>query len=190
MRILVAYGSTHGGTAELARAVAEELVARGFTADVENAAAVTGMDGYDAAVVGGALYWDRWQPDAHGLVERCAEQLRAIPVWFFSSGPTDGSAAGGSLAPVPQVQRLARSVDIAGHITFGGIMTAPPGQLVRRFTPATRAGDFRDRDQVIEWVTRIAKALRPAGQAGRRVAAALPQPRDTDLLLDQDRTGR
>jgi menaquinone-dependent protoporphyrinogen oxidase len=160
MRILVASGSTHGATAELAAAVAEELTARGFTADVVNAADVSDLDGYDAAVIGGSLYWDRWQPDARGLVERCAEQLRGLPVWLFSSGPTDGSAAGGSLAPVPEVQRLARSIDIAGHMTFGGLMTSPPGQLVRRFTPATRVGDFRDRDQVSEWVARIAKALR------------------------------
>jgi menaquinone-dependent protoporphyrinogen oxidase len=179
MRILVAYGSTHGATAELAEAVAEELTARGLTADVVNAAAVTDLDRYDAVVIGGSLYWDRWQPDARGLVERCTEQLRELPVWFFSSGPTDGSSAGGSLAPVPEVQRLARSVDIAGHTTFGGLMTEAPGRLVRRFTPATRVGDFRDRDQVTEWVARIAKALRPAGADARRVTSTLPQPRQT-----------
>jgi menaquinone-dependent protoporphyrinogen oxidase len=172
MRILVAYGSAHGATAELADAVAEELVARGFTADVVNAAEVTDLSGYDAAVIGGSLYWDRWQPDARGLVERCAAQLRDLPVWLFSSGPTDGSAAGGSLAPVPEVQRLARSIDIAGHTTFGGLMTSAPGRLVRRFTPATRVGDFRDRDQVTEWVSRIAKALH------ERAAQAVPQPRE------------
>jgi menaquinone-dependent protoporphyrinogen oxidase len=196
MRILVAYGSTHGATAELAEAIGEELTARGFPADVVDAATVTDLDGYDAAVVGGSLYWDRWQPDARGLIERCGEQLRTMPVWLFSSGPTDGSAAGGSLAPVPEVQRLARGIDIAGHTTFGGLMTAPPGRLVRRFTPATRVGDFRDRDQVTEWVARIAKALR------QQVTEGLPQPRDTDLsagelarpdadtLLGQDSTGR
>jgi menaquinone-dependent protoporphyrinogen oxidase len=198
MRILVAYGSTHGATAELATAIAEELSARGFPADVENAATVTDLAGYDAAVVGGSLYWDRWQPDARGLVERCAEQLRTMPVWLFSSGPTDGSAAGGSLAPVPEVQRLARDIDIAGHTTFGGLMKVAPGRLVRNFTPATRAGDFRDRDQVTEWVARIAKGLRA------HVTEGLPQPRDTDLsaveragarpdadtLLGQDSTGR
>jgi menaquinone-dependent protoporphyrinogen oxidase len=183
MRILVAYGSTHGATAELAEAVAEELLARGFSPDVVNAAAVTDLDGYDAAVIGGSLYWDRWHPDARGLVERCTEQLRGLPVWFFSSGPTDGSAADGSLAPVPEVQRLARSVDIAGHTTFGGLMTETPGRLVRRFTPATRVGDFRDRDQVTEWVSRIAKAL------NQRVVSGLPQPRDNDLSAgDRART--
>jgi menaquinone-dependent protoporphyrinogen oxidase len=182
MRILVAYGSTHGATAELAEAVAEELGARGFTADVVNAAEVTDLDRYDAVVIGGSLYWDRWQPDARGLVERCAEPLRELPVWFFSSGPTDGSAAGGSLAPVPEVQRLARSIDIAGHTTFGGLMTAAPGRLVRRLTPATRIGDFRDRDQVTEWVARIAKTLQ------QRVATGLPQPRETDVSV-RDRAG-
>jgi menaquinone-dependent protoporphyrinogen oxidase len=175
VRVLVAYGSTHGGTAELASAVAEELVARGFNAEVENAATVTDVTGYDAAIIGGSLYWDRWQHDARELVERCSDQLHAMPVWLFSSGPTDGSAAGGSLAPVPQVQRLARGIDIAGHTTFGGVMKSAPGQLLRRFTPATRVGDFRDRDQVSEWVARIAKSLR------ERVASGLPQPRDPDV---------
>jgi menaquinone-dependent protoporphyrinogen oxidase len=174
LRVLVAYGSVHGATGELAEAIAADLTARRFDTDVANAIAVTDLDGYDAAVIGGSLYWGHWQPDARGLVLRCAEQLRAMPVWLFSSGPTDGSAAGGSLAPVPEVQRLARSIDIAGHITFGGLMKAAPGQLVRRFTPATRTGDFRDRDQVTEWVARIAKSLH------QRVTDGLPQPRDND----------
>jgi menaquinone-dependent protoporphyrinogen oxidase len=175
LRILVAYGSVHGATAELAEAIAADLIARRFDTDVANAITVTDLDGYDAAVIGGSLYWGRWQPDARALVLRCAEQLRAMPVWLFSSGPTDGSTAGGSLAPVPEVQRLARSIDIAGHSTFGGLMKAPPGQLVRRFTPATRTGDFRDRDQVTEWVARIAKTLH------QRVTDGLPQPRAHDL---------
>jgi menaquinone-dependent protoporphyrinogen oxidase len=180
LRILVAYGSVHGATAELAAAIAEDLIARRFDTDLSKAIAVTDLDGYDAAVIGGSLYWGRWQPDARALVLRCAEQLRAMPVWLFSSGPTDGSAAGGSLAPVPEVQRLARSIDIAGHTTFGGQLKTPPGQLVRRFTPATRAGDFRDRDQVSEWVARITKTLH------QRVADGLPQPRDNQLS-DRDR---
>jgi menaquinone-dependent protoporphyrinogen oxidase len=175
MRVLVAYGSVNGATKELAEAIAADLRVRGVDADVANAIAVSDLDGYDAAVIGASLYWDRWQPDARALVLRCAEQLRAMPVWFFSSGPTDGSAAGGALAPVAEVQRLARSIDIAGHATFGGLMTTAPGQLVRRFTPATRVGDFRDRDQVSEWVARIAKTLRG------RVSEGIPQPRSNGL---------
>jgi menaquinone-dependent protoporphyrinogen oxidase len=169
LRVLVAYGSVHGATGELAEAIAEDLIARRFDTDVANAIAVTDLDGYDAAVIGGSLYWGRWQPDARALVLRCAEQLRAMPVWLFSSGPTDGSAAGGSLAPVPEVQRLGRSIDIAGHTTLGGLMRAGPGQLVRRFTPATRAGDFRDRDQVTEWVARIAKTLNDLSARDRAI---------------------
>ena len=55
MRVLVAYGSTRGGTAGLAEMIAAEFRDAGLEATVEPARHVRGIDGFDAVVIAGAL---------------------------------------------------------------------------------------------------------------------------------------
>jgi menaquinone-dependent protoporphyrinogen oxidase len=54
-RVLVAFGSTNGSTAEIARAVGELLRGRGFAVDVVAAAEVGDVREYDAVILGGAI---------------------------------------------------------------------------------------------------------------------------------------
>jgi menaquinone-dependent protoporphyrinogen oxidase len=164
VRVLVVYGSSRGGTAGLASMVAEAFVARRVRADVGDASDVGDLIGYDAIVVGGALYHDRWHPEATSFVERNLDGLLRVPVWFFSSGPLDDTARSGSLAPVDQVRDLARDADIRGHMTFGGVLEKRPHRLSSVFAWG-RTGDFRDRQQVHEWVGRIIAGLRTAPPA-------------------------
>src|SRR4051794_20295490 len=70
VRVLVVYASSRGGTEGLARMVAESLVARGVDADVGDATAVDEITGYDAVIVGGALYNGKWHPEATWFVQR------------------------------------------------------------------------------------------------------------------------
>jgi menaquinone-dependent protoporphyrinogen oxidase len=157
-RVLVAYGSTRGGTAELAVMMANSLTARALSVDVRDAARVDDLDGYDAVIIGGALYNNRWHPEATELVNRFSLALRALPVWFFSSGPLDESAAGGDLAPIPQVRELARLIDIRSHMTFGGVLGRKPRGLGGLFSYG-QVGDFRDPHQVDVWVERLVHQL-------------------------------
>ena len=46
-----------------------------------------------------------------------------MPVWLFSSGPLDDSAAEGDIPAVPQVQQVAKEIRARGHRTFGGRLT-------------------------------------------------------------------
>ena len=169
MRVLVIYASSRGGTAGLARMIAEEFVEHGVLADIGDANEVDAIDGYDAVIVGGALYNGRWHADASWFVERNIAELRETFVWFFSSGPLDESARSGSLAPVAQVGELARQADVRGHMTFGGVLEAKPGFLAGLLSWG-KPGDYRDPAQVKEWVSLI---------VGR-----LGQPRQTIVLPD------
>jgi menaquinone-dependent protoporphyrinogen oxidase len=158
VRVLIVYGSSRGGTAGLAQMIAEAFVSRGIVADVGEANAVDAIDAieeYDAVIVGGALYSGRWHPDATWFVERNLEALRAISAWFFSSGPLDTSARSGALAPVSQVQDLARQADIRGHMTFGGYLEAKSSGFLSSLLSWGTPGDYRDSAQVNEWVDRI-----------------------------------
>ena len=83
--VLVAYASKHGATAEIARAIAEELRRAGSSVDCLPADEVEGVDGYEAAVIGSAVYMKRWLKPARHLLRR--DELGERPLWLFSSGP-------------------------------------------------------------------------------------------------------
>lgn len=159
MRVLVVYASSRGGTEGLARMVAESLSSHGLQVDLGDVNSVDDLDDYDAIIVGGALYNGKWHRDATWFVERNVEELRATNVWFFSSGPLDDSARSGSLAPVPQVQQLARHADIRGHMTFGGVLEPKTRGFLASLMSWGKPGDFRDPQHVAEWVELIVLRL-------------------------------
>lgn len=152
MTVLVCYGSKRGGTRELAEWIGSSLQEHGITVEIKPARDVTGVDGYDAAIIGGALYVFRWHGDAKRVVRRHGRALSQMPVWLFSSGPLDDSASQETIPPVRYVRRAMENIKAEGHMTFGG-----------RLEPGSRAqlpvGDWRDREQVEGWVDGIAADL-------------------------------
>jgi menaquinone-dependent protoporphyrinogen oxidase len=148
MRILVTYGSTRGGTQGLAEMVAGDLHADGFEVTVLPPWQVRRLDGYDAVIVGGALYAGRW----HRAARR--------PAFFFSSGPVDDSAARADIPPVKGVKALMEKTGVREHVTFGGRLRPdargfPAGAMAKKL-----AGDWRDDEHVKQWTRTIASRLR------------------------------
>jgi menaquinone-dependent protoporphyrinogen oxidase len=160
MRVLVVHGSKRGGTAGLAEMVADALREHGFEVHVRAAAHKRrDLATYDAVVVGGGLYAGRWHRDARRFVRRYAGELSGMPVWMFSSGPLDSSAAEHDIPPVKQVQAAMDRIGGRQHVTFGGYLAPdakgfPASAMARR-----NAGDWRDADHVRKWVEEIAGAL-------------------------------
>ncbi len=161
MSILVTYGSKLGGTAGLADMVAEALRQEGFTVEVAPARAVRSVSGYDAVIVGGALYAFRWHRDARRFVRRFAGDLRSRPTYLFSSGPLDGSAADHEIPPVKGVQALMGAVGAKGHMTFGGRLAPDAKGFPASAMAKKHAGDWRDPEHVRRWVAGIVAELRP-----------------------------
>jgi menaquinone-dependent protoporphyrinogen oxidase len=177
MLVLVAYGSKRGGTAELARMIGKAFAERGWSVEIRPAAGVASVAGADAVVVGGALYLNRWHRDAVRFVKRHATALRDRPVWFLSSGPLDDSARAGDIAPVPQVSALAASIEIKGHMTFGGRLTPDSKGFIASRMAKNTAGDWRDADQVREWVHQISQDASIPLQVGQGTNVAVPTQR-------------
>lgn len=158
MRVLVAYASKLGGTAGLAEMIGEALRRHEAAARVRPAGAVRSLAGYDAVIVGSALYHGRWHRDARRFVKRHRRELRTLPVWLFSSGPLGGNWQKLDIPPVRQVRRLMHGVGALGHETFGGRLL-PNSLSVFRVMPEPWVGDWRDPDQVECWVACIAAEL-------------------------------
>ena len=55
-RMLVAYATRNGSTAEIASAVGKELESAGHSVVVKEMKAVTSLEGYDALVIGAPVY--------------------------------------------------------------------------------------------------------------------------------------
>jgi menaquinone-dependent protoporphyrinogen oxidase len=60
-RILVVYGTTHGQTAKIARAIGETLSARHFDVDVAEAPTAFRPDAYAGIVVAASVHAGRYQ---------------------------------------------------------------------------------------------------------------------------------
>ena len=169
MRVLVTYGSARGGTEGLAEMVTRGLREEGLTVDLLPADQVHGLDGYDAVIVGGALYAGRWHKAARRFVKRLTSELKHRPVYFFASGPLDDSASRTHIPPVRGVRALMGRVGARDHVTFGGRLTSDAKGFPASAMAKKRAGDWRDAAQVRAWAGSIAAQLQ-AGVTTKRDA--------------------
>jgi len=166
MRVLVTWGSKLGGTEGIARTVGDELRRDGLDVVLAPASEVRSLDGYDAAIVGGALYANRWHRAAHHLVTRHAGALRRMPVWLFSSGPLDDSADEKDIPPTREVSALMQSVGALGHRTFGGRLPEDARGFPAAAMAKTMSGDWRNTERIRIWAAELA----------RRIPTAMPGP--------------
>lgn len=160
-QVLVAYGSVMGSTAEIAGWIAEELRRAGLQVVVCDAATAPSPKGFQAVVVGSAVYQGRWRPEAVRFLRDHRTALRTRPVWLFQSGPCGGQ--GRLTRPSPRIRWLARRLGAYGPVVFGGNLD--PARADDRFrrwvTSSSVAADYRDREEIDGWARGIAARLAP-----------------------------
>lgn len=156
MRILVAYATKHGATREIADRIGEVL-----GAEVHPADQVGDVTGYDAVVLGSAVYLGHWLKSARELADTQRERLRELPVWLFSSGPVGEP-------PLPQeepadVAEVAAQLHPREHRLFGGKIDRSALRFPERAVVSAlrvKDGDHRDWAEIRAWAEEIAKSLR------------------------------
>ncbi len=158
-KVLVAYGSERGATAEIAGWIADALTRFGLEVEIKAADSVEDVTPYDAVVLGGALYNARWHKDARRFARRHAGDVCGKAVWLFSSGPLDRSADDTAIPLVRNVLKASVALGSRGHRTFGGCLAADAKGFIASMVAQTRAGDYRDPQQVRDWAGEIAAEL-------------------------------
>ena len=164
MRVLVAFASKHGSTAEIAQAISDRLRQSGLTVDCRDVGEVTSLVPYGAVVLGSAVYMGRWRRDARRFLRRHGAALAERRLWIFSSGPTGPPADDkpGWTEPRGTVHH-AQQLGALDHVVFGGRVPSegngPAARAMREGTPS----EYRDRRDWVAirgWADGIASQLR------------------------------
>lgn len=164
-RVLVAYASKHGSTAEIAEAVASALRDGGHEVELADAGDVAGLDQVDAVVLGSAVYMKRWRREAKRFLRRHGDRLEQLPFWVFSSGPVGEESEEQMDSDWVEPPRIIERVEELGardHVAFGGKLPDEPGGFMERAMVKGTPEEFRDRrdwDRIREWAGRIADEL-------------------------------
>jgi menaquinone-dependent protoporphyrinogen oxidase len=164
-KILVAYASKHGATAEIADKIGQVLRQSGSQVDVVPADRAGDLAAYDAVVLGSAVYYGQWRKEAVAWLTAHEALLAGRPVWLFSSGPTgEGDPlelAKGWRFPEKQ-QPLIDRIKPRDIALFHGALDANKMSFLEKFViknVKAPVGDFRDWAAITAWAETIAAAL-------------------------------
>jgi menaquinone-dependent protoporphyrinogen oxidase len=166
MRVLVTAATRYGATGEIARAIGEVLAERGLDPAVVPPEQVDRLDGYEAVVLGSAVYAGHWLKPARELVDRFGPALTQRPVWLFSSGPV-GDPPKPEEDPVDVADVVAATAARDHRLFAGKLVRKHLSFPERAIVSALRVpeGDFRDWSEIRQWAAGIASAL-PTGNEG------------------------
>jgi len=164
-RILVAYSSKHGATAEIAQRIGQVLGDAGHAVDVADVRAVRDLTPYRAVVLGSGVYIGMWRRPAARFLKRQQEELAQRAVWLYSSGPTgegdpqtltQGWTFPKGLAPV------AEAIGARSTALFHGAVDPAKLNVLGRWmlkNVDSPVGDYRDWEAIEGWARGIAEAL-------------------------------
>ena len=166
IRVLVAYASKYGATAEIAERIGQVIGEAGLSADVLAVEKVEGLAQYKAVVLGSAVYMGRWRREAARFMKTNEKVLEGQMVWLFSSGPTDKGEplelVEGLYLP-RGLQPVAERIRPKDIVVFHGVAVLEKMNFFDRWIMKkvkAPMGDFRDWDTIVAWAKSIADELK------------------------------
>ena len=163
-RVLVAYSSKMGSTAEIAEAIGDELRKSGAEVDVSDARTALPPLEYDAVVLGSGVYAGRWLKPARRYLKQNRRQLAGRPTWLFQSGPIGRGDQTARTEASGKVISIANELGIEPPVVFGGNLdpARAKGRIAKWVANSDAAGDYRDWGQIRGWAASIAQRLAAA----------------------------
>ena len=164
-KVLVAYASKYGNTAEIAERIGKVLREAGLQTDVIPAKQVKKSTDYQAVVLGSGVYIGMWRKEAASFLKANETDLAQKPVWLFSSGPTgkgdldvllDGWKFPSGLQPV------ADRIHPRDMVVFRGAVNLQKLNGLERWMMnrvQAAKGDFRDWENIVAWANGIADEI-------------------------------
>lgn len=171
-RILIAYATRAGSTAEIAARVGEVLARRGAAVDVLPVTAVERLEPYGAVVLGSAIRTGKLLPEAMAFIVDHQEEFHSLPLSVFivcwTIKDTDAESVKIVDAYLDPVRAL---VEPAREIAFAGVMDLSKlkwkEKLLMKFMKVQQ-GDFRKWDEIEEWAEDLTGFSRKPAAPGSR----------------------
>ena len=165
IKVLVAYATKKGATAEIAEEISRVLQQAGLLTDILPIDRVTDLSPYKAVVLGSAVYIGQWQKKAAAFLQANEEKLAELPVWLFSSGPTgkgDPAQLMNGWRFPKALQPIADRIHARDIAVFLGVLDLKKLNMVEKWmikNVKAPLGDFRDWEAINAWARAISDAL-------------------------------
>jgi len=166
VRILVAYASRAGSTAEAAEAIGQVLRGDGLDVDVRSVVDVQsvkeapGVLAYDALVLGSAVWVGKPLPEATRFLAAQRDALVRRPVAYFvlcdtlkEDTPENRERARGFVDPLIAIKTPVSVGLFAGARNFAGLH--PLLRWLLKHVMRLAEGDWRDWDQIRTWAANL-----------------------------------
>ncbi len=166
-KILIAYATRCGSTAEVADAIGKVFCERGAAVDVLPLKEVRSLDGYAGFVLGSAIRFGAWLPEAAQFVEQNLARLKQAPTAFFTvhlNNTADDEAS--KTARLAYLEPIRKLVPPAAEAFFAGVGDFSKVNFLERLMAKmvkSPEGDFRDWQKIRGWAEEIQQtAFAPA----------------------------
>lgn len=154
-KILIAYATRAGSTAEIAAEVGRNLNENGFAVDVSPIKENPKLEGYQAVILGSAIRMGNWLPEAIQYIEANQTRLRSLPAALFTvhmlNTGADEESRANRLAYLDKVRPL---VQEAEAVFFQGVMDYSKlsflDRMIAKMVGAEEA-DNRDWERIQSW---------------------------------------
>jgi len=162
-RILVAYATRNGSTAEIAQAVGRELEKSGAAVTVADMKTIGSLVGHTAVILGGPLYMGRMEKTVRLFVAKFLAQLAEVPVAAFAVGlaPKDPRPEAVGFAMESLKKAVSPLSPISTVLFAGRLDPSTLNFLMRRFMAMAKipSGDFRDWDAIAAWARGLTEKM-------------------------------
>jgi menaquinone-dependent protoporphyrinogen oxidase len=165
-RILVAYDSKFGSTAEIAKFIGKHIHAGSRTVDVKRIEDVIDLKSYEQVVIGSAIQYDKWLPEMREFVVKHERELAQKTVAFFlvclvlTKDSEKARAKASTYAA--EIEELVPKVNVHKFGQFAGVLDYSKMSFVQRIGAkgiflmlGIKEGDYRDWDAIQTWTKNL-----------------------------------
>ncbi len=155
VKILVAYASEAGSTAEVAAYIKNQIEKEKYEVVLSSVKTVDSVKDYDVVFVGSPIYVGKWKKEATKFIETNQEILKSKQVFYFLTCMNLATDDPEKLAQVPKFLEHERSlVEPLSEGRFAGVINMKKLSFFKKMMikmVKAPEGDFRNWDEIANW---------------------------------------
>lgn len=165
-RILIAFASYHGSTADIAKFIGKEFLKKNLLVEVLSTEQVETVTGYDLVIIGSPIHRGKWLDEIPRFVGNNSEALKDIPTACFitclAASKTDEASIKqaesylhASLLDVPEIKPFHTGI-FAGKLDYGKCTFFERTFLkMLLYIKDVEEGDYRDWVKISSWAANL-----------------------------------